>query len=453
MAAKKPRTSGGANARAGPSGTSGAATEPSGTRVLAWWKGGDYYFGSITGREPKSADTYSVRFDDGHVASVALGKLRQGAALRIGDLVTVNELIKGGHRGEGVVVDIKKWKTQRIAHVAMGVEGLGERVDIESAWLKVATPDIARSWDDRTLDERTLVVPGAESRPAPGSTKRKAAAATTTSTGRSAGARFAGYAFVLTLKAEDVAEIEDKKIDLDARRAALRTKIEGQGGVVADEWDELFAVRGKSDAKGWRAEEDEGRRLEYVGGGKWAAVRKVFLLSGKMGTTPKYMMALALGVPCLSYRWIDEFLQDESAPWSSALLPSGRSDLYGTDVSQFVNPHLQNEPDMFKALVENDWIRRPFRGMTILCIFKRAKKVQPDKTDKGKFFSRVACVMGAAVHLVHDPSGSFPLNVADYDYVVCETAGMQEQMEKRGASCRSLDWVKQCIIMGKAIPE
>lgn len=81
------------------------------------------------------------------------------------------------------------------------------------------------------------------------------------------------------------------------------------------------------------------------------------------------------------------------------------------------------------------------------------QKIQPDKNDKGRFLSRVACVMGAvAVHLVYDASGAFPRDVEEYDYVICETAGMQEQMEKKGARCRSFDWVKQCIIMGKAIP-
>lgn len=310
-AMKKPRTSGGASARAGPSAAPTAAAEPSGTRVLAWWKsGGDYYFGSSTGRDPKSEGKYNVRFDDGHVASIALGKLRQGAALRIGDRVRVNQRTKGGHHGEGIVVDIKRWKTEHIAHIAMGPEGLGERLDIESMWLMVATPEVARSWGDRILDEQTLV-PNVESRSAPGPSKRKAGTAAAAS-GRSAGTRFTGYAFVLTLKAEDIAEIEDKKPDVDAVKAELRTKIEGQGGVVADEWDELFTVRGTTDARGWYADEDESRRLAYVGGGKWPSVRKVFLLSGKMGTTPKYMMALALGVPCLSYRWIDEFVQDVS---------------------------------------------------------------------------------------------------------------------------------------------
>lgn len=324
--AKKPRTSG-ANARAGPSGTSAAATvaEPLGTRVLAWWKGGgDYYFGSISGpgSKPNNKDkpSYSIRFDDGLAGLVPLERLRQGAALRIGDRVMVHQRFKGGIREEGIVVDIKKWKTEHIAQVAMGAEGLGDRMDAESAWLKVATPEIAKSWGDRTLDEGMLIVPGAEARPAPTPVPAKRKAGTVAaSTGRGAGGKLAGFAFLLTLKDKDISEIEGKKLDTEAFRTMLQAKIEGQGGVVADEWDELFTVRGRNDAKGWYAEDDEAERLKYVGGGKWPAVRKVFLLSGKVGMTPKYMMALALGVPCLSYQWIDEFLQDVSDRYMRSL--------------------------------------------------------------------------------------------------------------------------------------
>lgn len=76
--------------------------------------------------------------------------------------------------------------------------------------------------------------------------------------------------------------------------------------------------------------------------------------------------------------------------------------------------------------------------------------------DKGRFFSRVACVMGAAtVHFVPDndiASQSLPRPANEYDFVVCESPATLEYMQDRmGATCRTTEWVKQCIIMGRAI--
>jgi hypothetical protein len=156
-----------------------------------------------------------------------------------------------------------------------------------------------------------------------------------------------------------------------------------------------------------------------------------------------------------------------------ALLACGRSDRYGVDVSQVVDPRLQTESNMVHALVDSQSARRPFEGKTVLCILKRGKvrrqpiamhtfaepfpspqKIQKDPSDKTKFFSRVSCVLGAtSVHLIHDIN-PWPVNreASEYDFVICDNQTTLEHLEEQGATCRSLDWVKQCIIMGKAMP-
>ncbi|KAJ1310489.1 hypothetical protein OPQ81_007222 [Rhizoctonia solani] len=406
-----------------------------GTRVLAWWHAGNYFFGTVVSPEVKGR--CEIEFDDGTSSKVPLTRIRR-ATLRIGDDLKVTEA--NGSVVDATVVDVSNWETKHKVRVSITEGGEEVRKMVESRVISITTKTVGKSWGDRMLDEK-LPVP---------SIKRKGTVAQAGTTSR-AGSKLSGYAFVLTLKAEDVGVSEK---ELDGWKTRLRAKIEGQSGVVVDEWEELFAVRGKVDANGWYAEE---MALQYVGGNSWPDVRKVFLLSGKMGTTPKYLMALALGVPCLSYKWVDEFLQDDTSQWMDALLPRGTSDFYQTEISQIVDSQLQSATDMVKTLLESKVTRKPFKGNSVLCIFKRAKKIQPEGIDKGKFYSRVACVMGAStVHLVPDNdlnSLTLPRPILDYDYVVCENAATLQNIKSTiGAVGRSTDWVKQCIIMGRVVP-
>ena len=62
--------------------------------------------------------------------------------------------------------------------------------------------------------------------------------------------------------------------------------------------------------------------------------------------------------------------------------------------------------------------------------------------------------MGAAsVHLVYDinslPAGR---DAKDYDFVMCENPATHEHLKRQGVTCCTLDWVKQCIIMGREMP-
>lgn len=267
----------------------------SGTRVLAWWTGGDYYFGTITGCE--SSSRYKIRFDDETETNVLASKVRQ-ASLRVGDHVQVALRDKQtSYKADAVVTGIAHWETKHKVRVAMGSGGKGSRMEADSRDISVPTREVGKYWGDRTLNEDTPVSSSA-------STKRKAAIAIDTGVSSRGGTRLAGYAFVITVKAEDIG-VQDTQ--LEEWKAKLRARIDGHGGIVVDEWEDLFTVRGKGEYGGWYSEVTA---VQYVGGSRWPNLRKVFLLSGKMGTTPKYMMALALGVPCLSYKWVEEYLQD-----------------------------------------------------------------------------------------------------------------------------------------------
>ncbi|GAB1517138.1 hypothetical protein RhiTH_000182 [Rhizoctonia solani] len=412
-----------------PSSAAPASSSLTGTRVLAWWHGGNYFFGSIVSEESKGR--WEIGFDDSSSSKVPITRIRR-AILQVGDSIQVNS--GGDLMVDATVVSVANWETKRQARVLMVHDGKEVRRDVESRVISIPSKIVSKSWGDRMF----------EVSPAP-PIKRKGVFSHSGTVSKT-GSELTGYAFVLTIKAEDVGVGEK---ELEGWKVKLRTKIEGHGGTVVDEWDELFSIRGRADANGWYAEE---MALHYVGGSSWPDVRKVFLLSGRMGTTPKYLMALALGVPCLSYKWVDEFLQDDTSQWMDALLPRGMSEFYQTEISQVVDPQLQSTTNMVETLLTSSVTRKPFKGSSVLCIFKRAKKIQPEGIDKGKFYSRVACVMGAStVHLVPDNdlnSLVLPQPILEYDYVVCENATTLQTVKSTiGAAGRSTEWVKQCIIM------
>ncbi|KAF8710230.1 hypothetical protein RHS03_02499, partial [Rhizoctonia solani] len=405
-----------------PSSAAPASSSLTGTRVLAWWHGGNYFFGSIVSEESKGR--WEIGFDDSSSSKVPITRIRR-ATLQVGDSIQVNS--GGGLMVDATVVSVANWETKRQARVLMVHDGKEVRRDVESRVISIPSKIVSKSWGDRMF----------EVSPAP-PIKRKGVFSHSGTVSKT-GSELTGYAFVLTIKAEDVGVGEK---ELEGWKVKLRTKIEGHGGTVVDEWDELFSIRGRADANGWYAEE---MALHYVGGSSWPDVRKVFLLSGRMGTTPKYLMALALGVPCLSYKWVDEFLQDDTSQWMDALLPRGMSEFYQTEISQVVDPQLQSTTNMVETLLTSSVTRKPFKGSSVLCIFKRAKKIQPEGIDKGKFYSRVACVMGAStVHLVPDNdlnSLVLPQPILEYDYVVCENATTLQTVKSTiGAAGRSTEW-------------
>lgn len=105
---------------------------------------------------------------------------------------------------------------------------------------------------------------------------------------------FSDMAFVITMHPagkSDGAKEKDKN--------QLSRDIAQHGGTVYDSWDSLYAVQGKDNISG---------RKDI----RWIAPRRgvttVLLLADQPTQTAKYLMALALGVPCVSSTWVKDCL-------------------------------------------------------------------------------------------------------------------------------------------------
>ncbi|KAL6706300.1 radiation sensitive protein rad9 [Coniothyrium glycines] len=151
-----------------------------------------------------------------------------------------------------------------------------------------------------------------------------ARAASVTSTTRSGIGTFSNMAFVLTSTAAD--------IDKEAIARTLKTN----GGLVLEHgFHELFGFE-SSDASSSPdprrsasvSEETSGLPLKDV----YKDLGFVALISDSHSRSTKYIQALALNVPCLHFRWVqDSIAALRAKPFMRYLLPAG--------VSKFLDPH------------------------------------------------------------------------------------------------------------------
>ncbi|KAF5867191.1 hypothetical protein ETB97_004112 [Aspergillus alliaceus] len=101
-------------------------------------------------------------------------------------------------------------------------------------------------------------------------------------------------------------------------------------------------------------------------------VRFACLIANKHSRRPKYMQALALNLPCLSDRWVEDCVaQRQIIDWDMYLLPAGESSyLNGATKSRILNPY----PAMQARLPETIAARpNLLHGQSVLVVMGRGK--------------------------------------------------------------------------------
>ncbi|KAJ9104671.1 hypothetical protein QFC21_002169 [Naganishia friedmannii] len=219
-------------------------------------------------------------------------------------------------------------------------------------------------------------------------------------------------------------------------RKALKAKIVGAGGRVMEDLFELYPRQ-----KGDRFGSDDialARNYHNLNG--------IFLLVLPPAEykspflTEKYMMALALGIPCLSATFIDELLNpDETVTWHSFLLSAGVSQQLKGEVSQIVDHRTGEGPEHL--------VKRIYCGtvdvMRYICAMMGASLVivAESKTRSRK-----------ATSVTPDAISEIPSDhtSTDVDYIIVSDVTPENKIDKNLASktC-NVEWVKQCLIMGK----
>ncbi|KAG8929144.1 hypothetical protein FRC02_005944 [Tulasnella sp. 418] len=414
------------------------------TRVLAYWSSDRSYYPGVV--QSTSKGKFKVNFDDGESRDVEPHQLRRGD-LRIGDIINFKTT---GYTGVGPVHDISLWPEGplKVLLVRKGKEDIV--IDISTKEFKIPLARVTHAWSDRLVDIdalRSAVKAGRSTvvKLAPIQTRARRTATTVSrhSVRPISATRqtpvpenrkvFSGIAFVITI-------ISSKNADKDKKQ--LTTLINNGGGQVYDNWNQLYALKTSA---GRPASRDDF---------KWSCKKKdvgtVLLLSDRPSHTPKYLMALALGVPCVSTRWVEVHSSGFDIGWQSCLLAAGKTDyMEDVEVSQYLDPGWSKDERLTKDVFLSEVIRRPWKGLSILCIFESSHGPKSSRS----VFVPMMCAMGASrIEVISDIRERDDFGSFDFIIFKDDDPAMRRLDQDIGCPVRTVNWFKQCLIMGAILP-
>ncbi|KAH9875886.1 hypothetical protein IAQ61_003351 [Plenodomus lingam] len=330
-------------------------------RVFASWPGSHYYPATCIGRT--ASRQLRIRYDDGNTTAMDAMHVRS-LDLRAGDHVKVDE--PGMKKHTYVVVGFKDKiddlggeqfpATDRYGHATIVLEEKRrdsipaakaaqptEQISVPMASVYLTTGLWSRIRDRKfnfsppasPAKSSHIGTPVTEAMMTPSFTRRGTAipsflksvtarAASVASTTRSGSAVFANMAFVLTSTADD--------FDKDS----LTKTIKSNGGMVLEQgFHELFDYE-STDATS--SSQSRHRSASFPPGNVGLTLKPAYkdlgfvaLISDSHSRSTKYIQALALNVPCLHLRWIQDSLTAARALlFAKYLLPAG--------VSKFLDP-------------------------------------------------------------------------------------------------------------------
>ncbi|KAI9064428.1 hypothetical protein FKP32DRAFT_1649987 [Trametes sanguinea] len=404
------------------------------TRVFALWKqDGHYYSGTV--HSQVELGRYDIHFDDGDSAIVELQHMR-ACLLRKGDNVLIH--------GNAKAVVIKPPTSGAAGHQAEDEVLLDLDEDGEEPFqvqnIRLAPRTVSFEWTDRMLSEDTIlpVIRPKLSRASPTPSRLSAPSEGSVRAGRKP---LNKTGLVITLSPNYGGK----------DREALTSEIRRNGGVVLDEWTTLFAMDGTITQKGQRW-------CLTANDIKWKNrndVDRAFLISDEHIQKPKYLIALALGIPCVSVDWVREVVNKQmDIDWQPYLLPAGFSNHLHTRVSQLIDVDWGNSKHHLTDIATSQVPSKVFSGKSIICVSpdfvpgrQRGKKNDNSSIDS---VPRIILCMGAdTVEAVTDEKYASH-DIREYDYIVLREKQAFERL-KGYEHCVDVPWVKDCLISGRLL--
>jgi len=262
------------------SNTASRAVGAHATRVFALWKqDGHYYSGIVYSIEV--GDKYMIKFDDGTNAAVNIDQIRH-CQLHVGDDVLVANRTRVAK-----VVSVDK-----LADNIVTINLDDDIIDFEIRDIRIAHKTIAYTWRDRILSPDTIVaaVKPTKLRSSPSPSKLSV-----TSVPPVRGDRkkvLAKTGLIVTLSAANGNWEKDKENVMNG--------VKNSGGFVIDDLSTVVQMEGKHSVNNnrWVIEKADAK---WIGGDE---IERLFLLADDPNQKPKFLIALALGIPCLSTAWL-----------------------------------------------------------------------------------------------------------------------------------------------------
>jgi hypothetical protein len=249
---------------------------PTATRVFALWKQAAYFSG-IAFERVGQLDRFKINFDDGDEDLVEVKNLRR-LELQIGDRVSIIE----SHE-KATIANVDR-QHQDTVTVRLADDSSAE-LEIKVSGLKIQSRAIRSQWGDRTMNADEIVTLVSRTKTeTPATSLRNSSASLSKKVLSKVG-------IVVTLS---VGRDWEREKDMITR--IIRTN----GGTVLDDWSDIFSLVGEysSNKKRWVITSDN------IGAKLKDDIHQVFLVSDAANAKPRFLTALALGIPCLSVEWL-----------------------------------------------------------------------------------------------------------------------------------------------------
>jgi DNA repair protein Crb2 Tudor domain/BRCA1 C Terminus (BRCT) domain len=247
------------------------------TRVFALWKQDAAYFSGIVFERVGQSDRFKINFDDGDEDLVDLKNIRR-LELQIGDRVSI---IESHEKASIAKVDGQHQDTVTVRLT----DDSSAELEIKVSGLKIQSRAIRSQWGDRTMNANEIVTLVSRTKlETPTTSLRNSSASLSKRVLSKVG-------IVVTLS---VGRDWEREKDMITR--IIRTN----GGTVLDDWCDIFSLVGEYsfNKKRWVITSDN------IGTELKDDIHQVFLVSDAANAKPRFLTALALGIPCLSVEWL-----------------------------------------------------------------------------------------------------------------------------------------------------
>jgi len=166
--------------------------------------------------------------------------------------------------------------------------------------IRIASRTILNQWQNRTLTTE-MITAALRPKPlksSPSPSKASLLSAASTKGGRSKVLNRVGLVITLSPGNDNGETARDNAI----------LSIKNNGGTVIEDWSHIFPMEGthSNSNKRWVAVADDIRWAPKDG------IQRVFLLADDANQKPKFLIALALGIPCLSFDWLHAIVEKVS---------------------------------------------------------------------------------------------------------------------------------------------
>ncbi|EFI28374.1 hypothetical protein CC1G_13908 [Coprinopsis cinerea okayama7 len=397
-----------------------AKRNPNATRVFAHWQPDGYWYPGIV-KCYQDPTHWVVKFDDNNEAHLSIEQMR------LADLRVDDEVCYGGSKVFFSVTNVDK-----LAKGLITVRTPQGETELPVKDIRISPTTINVKWKDRMVDPE-LIQPYLDNVHGQQSPSQGTNVLWKT-------------AVVLTSSVNNASQ----------NKESFMTASQKTGAIIVEDLVSFFNMTGEWQEAGKRwvikKQDVELNRKDIC---------RLFLLADGANQKPKYLMALGLGIPCLSLKWLETCAaENEDVDWPPFLLPQGQYN--DSCLTQMVDLNWGTSAYHLANIMDNPAPMKLMKGTSVLCvghdIFPQPKGKSHPNNEQGfqdgiNYCTRIILAMGAdSVEAVLNPDFA-SRGFDDYTYIVTRAPPAENKWPELPRS-RLVDWswVKSCLIANRLLP-